>query len=225
MKLLILRPQPGADATAKRAAEGGFESIIMPLFEIIAVPWAVPEARQYDAMLLTSTHAAAHAGPGLEPLMKLPVFAVGGATAAAARERGLEVAQTGTGGVADILEKADTSGIGHLLWLAGADRTAIEPPDGMCIDPVTVYEASIAAPPANFCNILDEADVVLLHSSRAAAAFAQMCDRSGVDRAQHELALLSPNVAEAAGSGWGAIAIAKMPDDASLLSAAASFFR
>ena len=54
---------------------------------------------EYDALLLTSANALRHGGTGLEQLQSLPAYAVGNATAAAAREAGFEIAGEGDGGV------------------------------------------------------------------------------------------------------------------------------
>ena len=43
-RVLVLRPEPGASATVKRARERGLEAIAIPLFEIETVAWDVPEA-------------------------------------------------------------------------------------------------------------------------------------------------------------------------------------
>ena len=50
-RLLVLRPQPGADTTAARARALGFEPVIAPLFEVRAVPWDAPDPAAYDAVL------------------------------------------------------------------------------------------------------------------------------------------------------------------------------
>src|SRR5690242_6691986 len=91
----VLRPEPGNAATAAAIEALGLTAIRLPLFEIHAIDWAPPDATRFDALLLTSANAARHAGQGLAGFRSLPVHAVGEATAAAAREAGLEVVAVG----------------------------------------------------------------------------------------------------------------------------------
>lgn len=87
--VLVTRPQPGAGETAARLAARGLVPILAPMLEI--VPLAGPPLPATDAILLTSRN-------GLLALGRIdrPVFAVGTATAAAARAAGAaEVASAG----------------------------------------------------------------------------------------------------------------------------------
>ena len=68
MRLLVIRPQPGADATAKRVEALGHEAVLMPLFEVHAVAWDAPPVNAYDALILSSGNAVRHAGEGLHKL-------------------------------------------------------------------------------------------------------------------------------------------------------------
>ena len=54
MKLLIIRPEPGASASAERAREAGLEPVLLPFFEVQAMGWDLPDPADYDALLLTS---------------------------------------------------------------------------------------------------------------------------------------------------------------------------
>ena len=94
-RVLVLRPEPGATATLRRARERGLEAEAVPLFEVEPVEWSVPDPSDFDALLLTSANAVRHGGPGLQALRELPVHAVGEATARAAREAGFAVATIG----------------------------------------------------------------------------------------------------------------------------------
>src|SRR5215208_2621905 len=118
--LLVLRPEPGATATVERARHMGLDARAVPLFEIEPIEWRVPEDHEYDALLLTSANAARFGGERLRALVALPVHAVGAATAEAAREVGLRVANVGQGGV-DKLLKSLPSGL-KLLHIGGENR-------------------------------------------------------------------------------------------------------
>lgn len=224
MKLLVVRPQPGADATAARIKAAGHIAVLMPLFEIRPVTWDIPSPERYDALLLTSSNAVRAVGDRFETLRELPVYAVGSATARAAHTAGLTVIATGESGVAVILETALTAGHTQLLWLAGEDRISVVTPGEMTLDTRMVYQSAALTAPADFAETAREVDAVLLHSPRAAGHFADLCDGAAVDRAGIRLAALSPAIAESAGSGWRTVVASTAPNDESLLSQLQSCF-
>jgi uroporphyrinogen-III synthase len=224
MKLLIIRPQPGADATARRAGERGIDAITAQLFATRPIAWDVPDPANYDALMLTSANAVIHAGPGLDALKALPALAVGAATKAQAMASGCDVTLTGASGVSDLVKAARRAGYRRILWLAGADHTKLDPHDGMIIDIALVYQSHTLPPPGSIVKILGQPVLTALHSPRAAQVFASICERHGIDRGTQSILALSPDIAQSAGSGWRAVIVADRPDDDSLLSAASSFF-
>ena len=56
LRVLVTRPQPGADRTAARLQEAGFEPIVLPLSEIVAVAPALP-ASLPGAVAISSANA------------------------------------------------------------------------------------------------------------------------------------------------------------------------
>ncbi len=224
MKLLVIRPQPGADATAGRILTAGHKAVVIPLFEMQRVAWDVPSPDNYDALLLTSGNAVREAGKGLEQLSELPLLAVGSATANAANSLGLTTTVVGDSNVSDLLNIAQKAGHRHLLWLAGEDRIAVPAPDGMTLDIRVVYRSAALTAPEGFADHVRSATAVLLHSPRAARHFAALCDGQAIDRGGLTLAALSPAIADSAGSGWKAVVIAAEPNDAVLLSALQTCF-
>ena len=215
MKLLVIRPQPGADATAARVKAAGHEALMMPLFGVEPVAWDLPLAENYDSLLLTSANAVRQAGPQLGALAHLPVVAVGEVTAAAARIAGLIVSQTGDGGAEALL--ADLRDC-RLLWLAGEDRTDIAVPASVRIEIRVVYRSAILPVATNFSEMTLAADYVLLHSARAAEHFASLTADQGFDKSAISIAALSEKIAVAAGDGWRSVRVAPQPNDAALLS-------
>ncbi|QNM82078.1 uroporphyrinogen-III synthase [Sphingomonas sabuli] len=210
--LVIVRPQPGADTTARAARALGIEAIVMSLFAVEPVAWRAPDPAAFDGLLLTSANAPRCAGAELDQLVILPAYCVGAATAAAARKAGLSVAATGTAGVDALLQSlpADL----RLLHLGGADRRA--PADATkAISPVTVYGSAELPRPADFAQL--EGSVVAIHSPRAGAVLASHVDAAGLDRATIAVAAISAAAAETAGSGWGDLAVAEHPADPELL--------
>lgn len=209
-RLLLLRPEPGLSASAERAREMGLDVLLCPLFRVEPVAWAIPDPRDYDALLLTSANAVRLGGRGLAELSALPVHAVGTATAAAAKEAGLRVESVGRGGMADAL--AALPGSLRLLQLAGEDRTDVQGPHR--IDARTVYRSRPIADP--HLPLLDGL-VAAVHSPRAGARLAELTDT----RRHTAIAAISAAAADACSDGWERIEAAEKPDDPSLLALAA----
>ena len=213
-RLAILRPEPGASATVERARTFGLDAFALPLFEVAAVAWEVPHADQFDALLLTSANAVRHGGKGLDQLRQLPVYAVGIATAAAARAAGFEVATCGDGGVKQLLGSILPDV--RLLHLCGEHRTAAEPRQK--ITALAVYRSSPLPAPDDLRQIAGQA--VAVHSPRAGRRLAELVDQSGIDRGAIRIAAISAAAAAAAGTGWERIEAAAAPDGAALLALA-----
>jgi uroporphyrinogen-III synthase len=219
VKLLIIRPQPGADATAHRLGVAGHEALVMPLFAIEHLPVQRVSAEDYDAILLTSGNAARAAVDFLTGDHGLPIYAVGSATASAMDKLSVPASKIGTEGVAALVDMAAANGHKRLLWLAGEDHSAIPHMDGVRIDVEIVYRSAAVSMPDDFADMVREADAVILHSSRAAAHFAGQCDAVQLPRADITLATFSHAIAQTAGTGWSAIIVADAPNDAALLKA------
>ena len=220
MRLLIIRPEPGASASAARARAAGLDPVLLPFFAVAPLDWRLPESGGHDALLLTSANAVRNAGPGLDPLRSLPVFCVGDRTATAAKAAGLDVAYIGTSDGAASAAAAANAGYRRLLWLAGEDHRAIDAAP-MSVDIIPVYASQPLALPPDGREIIGSVDAVALHSPRAAALFAERIARMELDRNRLMIAAFSAAIAEAAGSGWRAVAVATSPSDAALLSALA----
>lgn len=211
-RIAVLRPEPGNARTAAAIEALGGRAIRLPLFTIEPVAWDVPDAGTFDAVLATSANAFRHGGAGLTALRYLPVWAVGAATAEAARTAGFPVAAVGETD-AQTLATSVPTGV-RLLHLAGRERVAL---DGVAA--VTLY----AAPPATIAHsmIRDLSGcIALLHSARAARRLAGLLDDAQVSRATVVIAAISVAVAAAAGSGWERIAIAPEPTDTTLIALA-----
>ena len=225
MKLLVIRPEPGASASAERAREAGLDPILLPFFEVQAVAWDLPDPADYDALLLTSANAVRFGGAGLESLRALPVHAVGERTAEAARAARLDVVSVGTSDAAAAVKAASDMGHRRLLWLAGADHRPIKMPRNMPkalkVTTVIGYASGPKTLTADVAPIIASADAVALHSPRAAQEFAKAVTEFGLDRSAITLAAFSQAIAEAAGDGWCGVAVAERPADIALLSALA----
>lgn len=219
MKLLIIRPQPGADATAHRLRAAGHVPIVMPLFSIEHLPVQSGSADGYDAILLTSGNAARAAVGFLTQNHAKPIYAVGSATASALHILSIPVAKIGSEGVDALVRGAAADGHQRLLWLAGEDHSPIPQIENVRIDIEIVYRSATVSPPDDFVRQVTESDVVILHSSRAARHFGELCALMGVPRAHVTLATFSSAIAKAAGENWGGMIVAEAPNDAALLKA------
>ena len=214
--LVILRPEPGASATARAAAELGLEPLVMPLFAVEPVAWTAPDPRGFDGILLTSANAIRHAGPGLGELASLPAHCVGEATAAEAAAAGFKVASIGPGTVDRLLQDLP-DGL-RLLHLCGAHRREPMTPR-QSITPLTVYVSREVEAVPGLGGA--EGSVVAVHSPRAAARFGSLADREGLRRSTIAVAAISEQAAAAAGSGLEQVEAAGEPSDRALLALAA----
>jgi len=215
-RLVIVRPEPGASATAAAAARLGLNPIVMPMFAVEPVNWQAPDVRDFDALLLTSANAIRHGGGELGKLRGLPVYAVGEATAAQAREAGFTVAETGAGGVETLLERIEP-GL-RLLHLCGKHRRR-PAAARQAIMPLAVYRSAPLAEVAGLERIGGE--VVAIHSPRAGARLAELVAGEGIDISGTAIAAISAEAALAAGGGWQSVEAAEEPSDSSLLALAA----
>jgi uroporphyrinogen-III synthase len=210
----VLRPEPGNAATVARVEAAGLTAIRLPLFALRALDWTAPDTAAFDSLILTSANAPRQAGPGLDALAHLPVFAVGRATAAAARARGLTVAETGDGDGAELVATLTARGFERALLLAGRERRVHA--GGVVAEAITVYSSDPLSINARTIAALT-GSVALLHSARAARRLAELV---GLARPSIRLATISEAVAAAAGPGWAEVAAASTPDDAALIALA-----
>ncbi len=214
-RLVILRPEPGASATAERAWAMGLEPVAMPLFKVEPVDWEAPDPGSFDALLLTSANSVRHAGEGLRSLRQLPVYAVGEATAAAARQSGFDIDSTGEAGVERLLGSIPPDF--RLLHLCGEHR--IEQQASQAITAVPVYRSKALPMPEDLGAI--EGQVAAVHSPRAGQRLGELAEQAGIDRSSVRIAAISQTAASAAGPGWERCEAAEAPGEAALLALAA----
>jgi uroporphyrinogen-III synthase len=208
VKLLILRPEPGGSETAERARAMGLEPVLAPLFRTIRVAAPAVEPERYDAILLTSANGARYAPEGAA---RLPCFAVGESSAAAARAAGFREVRAGPCDGAAAAAMMAAAGVKRALHLCGRDHVAVEAP-GVTIERRIVYAAEPVAHPR-----FEGPAVAMVHSARGAARFAELAGA----RSEFAVAAISAAAAAAAGEGWAAKAVAAAPRDEALLELAA----
>lgn len=204
-RIAVLRPEPGNRVTASAIEARGYSAIRMPLFDVRALAWDAPDADAFDALILTSANAIRHGGPGLSTLLRLPVYAVGAATAEAARQAGFDVACVGTEGAEALVAAAGAAGTRRALHLAGRERT-LEPGD-IVAQVITVY-ASEPEAPQDVARLAGS--IALVQSARAGARLGCLVDTTGIGRGGILVVAVSSRAAEAAGEGWERVVV---PDD------------
>lgn len=217
--LIVIRPQPGTDASVALAQKMGMAAHGFALFEMVPKSWEAAIPGQHEALLAGSAQVFRLGGGGLAMLTGLPVHAVGEATAAAARAAGFTVAQVGESNMQALLDALDPAPR-RLLRLSGEDRVLLTPPRGVSIDERVVYASKAAPLPETLIALLQQPAIVALHSAEAAHHLTAQCVTHGIKRARHRLAALSARIGAAAGDGWGEVAVAAFPEDKALLALA-----
>ena len=219
LRLWVTRTQPQAEATAARLRALGHEPVVAPVLEVR--PVAVDPARLAgaDALAFTS-QAAVAAFAAQSPERGLPVFAVGEATAAAARAAGFSrVAPPAAGGdvraLADQIAQAAPRPAALLNPTArapAADLAALLAERGIPARGLVIYETA----PTPMAGAPVGIDGVLIHSARAAEQVAQ-----GITPAlAASLSVYALSEAAASGLrnlGFARILVAEHPDEAALL--------
>jgi len=175
-KIWITRAQPGADATAERVRALGHEALVAPLLEVRALEDVEIDLIGVAALAFTSANGV-RAFADLSAERQLRVFAVGAATAQAARSAGFKLVLSADGDVDALAE-----GIGQRRnELRGAvlhpgaaepagDLMAALEKHGVTARQVVLYETQPVKLEAEAAGLLVQADAVLLHSPRAAKA-------------------------------------------------------
>ena len=223
MPCLALRPEPGLSATLEKARALGLAITGCAVSAIRLVVWDCPDPAGVDGLLIGSANAFLHGGAHLARFTDKPVYAVGAATADAARAVGFTVAMTGSGGLQGVLDAVPPPA--RLLRIAGEEHVPLTAPAGVTFAEVIAYRSVAlpldpAAPLLAGSVVAGGGALVLLHSAATARHFAEECDRLGLARQAIALAALGPRIAAAAGAGWAAVHTAARPDEAALLALA-----
>jgi uroporphyrinogen-III synthase len=197
MAVLVTRPHPDDEATASALRDRGFEVLRAPMLRFEPVVFRDDEDALYGAVIVTSANALRAIASQLagSRLVKLPLFAVGEHTAAAARQAGFThvmVARGDASALRDLvlagvkarqLKKAST-----LLYLAGADLARDLAGElgehGLRVMTQTTYKMSpVASLPREVCDAFaaNRIEAVLHYSRRSARAFLDAARAGGVE--------------------------------------------
>lgn len=233
MKVLVTRAEGDAEKLAARLAERGHQSVIENLMTIRFRPEAAraigPFLDGVRAVLFTSANGVRAFARATER-RDFRAFAVGDATAAAARAAGFTEVMSAGGAVDDLARLV----IGHLkpkngaLFHAAASVTAgdlqgLLEAAGFSVRRAVLYEAVASerlSDAARAAIARHEIDAALFFSPRAAATFVRLAP--GLEEGcQHMVAVaLSSAIAEKlAPLPWRQIAVAAAPNETALLAA------
>jgi uroporphyrinogen-III synthase len=107
------------------------------------------------------------------------------------------------------------------LHLCGRDHAELSHPR-IRVERRVVYAADPVAPlPEQALQAIEGGALVLLHSPRAAASFAELVEAAGIAKERISIAAISDAAASAAGPGWLSTSVASAPRDHALLELAA----
>ncbi len=218
----ITRARPGAEATARRVEALGFAALVDPLLDI---RFLEPEVDLDGIRALAFTSAnGVEAFARLTAARDLPVFAVGDATARAARAAGFSESFSADGDVEALAGLIARTCPGPVLSVGAgepaADLPALLARAGVVARGLAVYAAIDRPPAPGTLEQLAGLKAVLLQSPRAARGLAVLLDQAPVPLLQ--ALCLSPAVAEpllaAHRAGRiGSVAFAPRPRESDLL--------
>ncbi|MFL5295975.1 MAG: uroporphyrinogen-III synthase [Phenylobacterium sp.] len=218
----ITRAQPGADVTAQRVRALGHDALVAPLLMVQPVSEAQVDLAGIAALAFTSANGV-RAFADLSPERSLRVFAVGSATAQAARAAGFRLVLSADGDVEALAE-----GIGQRRTeLRGAvlHPGAAEPAGdlagalekyGIRSRHLILYETAAVQLQPEIADRLVQADAALLHSPRAAKVLAGVLKAHPAPR-MRALGLSKAVVKPLARTPLAARAFPPMPLEAALL--------
>ena len=224
-RILVTRPEPGASATATRLVAMGFSPVVLPLTRIVPMP---PQpAGACDAVTVTSANALRHAPADLlGPLIGKRLFAVGEATAKAAREAGfrdIAIAGGTAESLAALIGQTMPAGA-HILHLAGRERTAGFEEElarlGFSVGIVETYRADeIACAPEFLARAAGDAPLwgALAFSERAGGLLAALSQRDEIRERFEETRFFCISAKVAAALSGRRVLVAETPTEEAVL--------
>jgi uroporphyrinogen-III synthase len=236
MAVLVTRPQPDNEATAATLRARGFEVLLAPMLRFEALAFQDDADVRYGAVIVTSANALRgfEQHPAGQRLLKLPLFAVGEHTAAAARGAGFDKVISANGDVATLREAVlarvkarELKKASPLLYLAGSDLARDLAGDlgerGFTVVTQTTYRMiPVPSLPREVADgfAANRIKAVLHYSRRSARAFLEAARAAGVEISA--LAVAQCCISDAVASvvrdaGATQVLTARVPDESALL--------
>lgn len=229
MRVLVTRPLDDAHETAALLKSRGHEAVVAPLLTVRFHDGPPIDLSGVQAILATSANGV-RAIARRSQRRDLPVFAVGSATALAARSAGFSDVKSAHGDAVDLAKaipswaSADNGDLLHASGVEGEGRLAKAlAASGFKVRTEFLYDvATTSTLPAAIEDELraDNIDAVMLFSSRSAAAFAKCVADAGLAPCVANLICLCISAATASALAplkLSNVRIAQHPDQASLL--------
>jgi uroporphyrinogen-III synthase len=230
MRVVVTRPHPQGERTAAALAARGHDVWKVPLMTI--EPVAADFSGIWSAVAITSANAPAAitGNAGWDTLMKLPLYAVGGRSAEAAREVGFTQVTSADGEARDlvqVLRERHNDRKAPLLYLAGENRAADLVGElkahGIAAEMRVVYRAVTMPFPDELAAALEaggDVQAVLHFSRRSADNYVAGARGAGVT--EQAMAVrhycLSEQVAEPLrAAGAHRVMVAPRPDEVALI--------
>lgn len=221
-RIWITRAQPGAEATAEAVRRLGHEPFVAPLLEVRVTGSGPVDLAGVGALAFTSANAVrAFAERTTAP--DLPAFAVGPATAEAARRAGFARVIASDGGVADLARTilAERRAFAGTVLHPGArelagDLVGALRAGGLQAQTMVLYETRPRALSDAELAAIPRIDFALVQSARAAAVLAEVLEAApapGLAVAALSAAALAPLAATALAERR----VAVRPSEAALL--------
>jgi uroporphyrinogen-III synthase len=227
-RTVLTRPRDEATGLAMELNARGFDTMIEPMLEIVAIPAEIPALDRYRALAFTSANGVRSFAERSD-MRSIPAYAVGSRTAECLRIAGFADIRAAAGDAAAMAtligETLDHDArVLHLCGIAvSRDLETLLESTGIAIDRLALYDAVQAA---KFSQPLVDAlyactiGNVLFYSVRTAAAFGTLLREHGLtDMISSISALcLSHQIAdEAARTPWRQVMAAAQPTSQSLI--------
>ncbi|MDO8290862.1 MAG: uroporphyrinogen-III synthase [Parvibaculum sp.] len=230
MRLLVTRPDEDAAPLMAALEAMGHEAVHAPLLTVRHLPDAVVPDEAWAGLLVTSANGvrALTARAFFSDFLSVPVFAVGDASAAAARAAGFRHVVSAAGDVASLAELVVRQApAGPLLHVAGTvvagDLAGLLAAQGFRVHRAVLYEAVAADHLPDAVVVALKAgnfDGILIFSPRTGAVLKRLIEAAGLQALLEDLTAycLSQAVADALrGLPFGRVVVAAEPRQEALL--------
>ena len=223
--VLITRPQPVADEFAERLRREKFYVYTAPMTEYVEIDADSEDMESYQALIFTSAQAVLIFSER-STVRRLPVLAVGDATAAAAKKAGFTTVYSAKGDSGDMVNLIESVvsalSLKKVLHPCGEDMIDDMPEDisslGVEVVRMPVYKALfLDSMPENVVQVLKRGavDAVTVFSARTAENLVKMLqqeDMRGVSEKLEAVCISKRVAAGLRGISWRKIRIARHPD-------------
>jgi uroporphyrinogen-III synthase len=229
VRILLTRPREDTAALADKLRAAGYDVLSEPMLEIHVVPGAGVDLEGAQAVLFTSANGV-RAFAAAEARRDLAAFAVGEATAAAARRVGFARVESAAGRVDDLVRLVRdrlVPGAGALVHAAGRDVAGDLAGElgraGFEVRRAVLYTAEAArslSPDTARALKAGEIDAVLFYSARSAQTFRRLVDEAGLAFSLARTAafgLSQAAIEPVASLPWARIDVASRPDEGEIL--------